>query len=237
MEGILLFGFLVGMGHALEADHLAAIAAMAAEGKSRRGMVAMGALWGVGHTVTLFALCTAVILFGYVLTQRTTATFEFGVGVMLVLLGLNVLRKMRRARIHFHAHVHDDRRAHIHAHSHLHAATPHRADPHRHLHRRAFSLRPLFVGLMHGAAGSAALLAFAMAAVHSRQTAVFYVLVFGVGSIVGMAALSLAASWPLGLAQRMATWVHRGVTVAIASVAIALGGHAILVQWPAVWGA
>lgn len=237
MLAILAFGFLVGMGHALEADHLAAVAAMAADGKSRRGMVMMGALWGVGHTITLFALCAAVILFGFALTARTTAAFEFGVGVMLVLLGLNVLRKMRRAKVHFHVHEHEDKRPHFHAHSHLHSSVEHRADRHRHEHRKPWSFRPLLVGLMHGAAGSAALLAFALAAAHDARTAVFYVLVFGVGSIFGMATLSLAASWPLGLAQRTASWLHRGVTVAIAAFAVALGIHAIVIQWPSVWGA
>lgn len=237
MFAVLAFGFLVGMGHALEADHLAAVAAMAADGRSRRGMVIMGALWGAGHTITLFALCTAVLLFGFALTARTTATFEFGVGVMLVLLGLNVLRKMHRSKIHFHVHRHADTPPHLHAHSHRDAPVAHRADPHRHLHRPPFSLRPLLVGLMHGAAGSAALLAFALAAAHDTRAAIFYVLLFGIGSIFGMAALSLAASWPLGLAQRTATWLNRGVTLIIAGFAMALGAHAILAQWPAVRGA
>ena len=237
MLAILAFGFVVGMSHALEADHLAAVAAMAADGKSRKGMVMMGALWGVGHTITLFALCTAVILFGFALTARTTAAFEFGVGVMLVLLGLNVLRKMRRAKVHFHVHRHEDARPHFHAHSHLLSPVEHHVDAHRHAHRKSFSLQPLLVGLVHGAAGSAALLAFALAAAHDAQTAIFYVLVFGIGSIFGMAALSLAASWPLGLAQRTATWLHRGVTVTIAGFAMALGVRAIIVRWPTVWGA
>ncbi len=237
MLAILAFGFLVGMGHALEADHLTAVAAMAADGRSRRGMMMMGALWGAGHTITLFALCTAVILFGFALTARTTATFEFGVGVMLVLLGLNVLRKMHLAKVHFHVHRHADTPPHFHAHSHLDAPVAHRADPHRHAHRTPLSMRPLLVGLMHGAAGSAALLAFALAAAHDGRAAVFYVLLFGIGSMVGMAALSFAASWPLGMAQRTATWLHRGVTVAIAGAAMTLGARAIVVQWPAVWAA
>lgn len=236
METILAFGFLVGMGHALEADHLAAVAAMASDRRSRKGMLVMGALWGVGHTATLFTLCAAVLVFGYVLTAQMTATLEFGVGVMLVLLGLNVLRKMRRAKVHFHLHDHGEGRPHLHAHSHLDALAPHRADPHDHAHRPALSLRPLLVGLMHGAAGSAALLALALAAARDTKAAILYVLLFGVGSIFGMAALSLAASWPLGVVQRTATSLHRGVTVAIAAVAMTLGMNAIVAQWPALWG-
>ena len=209
MEGFLAFGFLVGMGVA----------------------------WGLGHTVTLFALCSAVIVFGYVLTDRMAATFEFAVGVMLVMLGLNVLRKMRKATIHFHVHDHDDRKAYIHAHSHLDANLAHSDDPHDHRHWSAVPLKALLVRLVHGAAGSAALLALAVAAAHDPWTAILYVLLFGVGSICGMAVLSLAASWPLGLAGRSSTWLHRGLHGAIAATAIALGGNMMVAMGSSVWGA
>ena len=235
MVGILAFGFLVGMGHALEADHLAAVAALSANRQSRRGLVFMGAAWGIGHTITLFAVCSAVILFGYVLTARMTATIEFAVGVMLIVLGLNVFRKLRRAKIHFHVHDHADSRPHIHAHSHATARLPHDEDPHCHPHPRGFPVRALLVGLVHGAAGSAALLALALASAHHPRTAILYVLLFGVGSLLGMTVLSFVASWPLGLAERAANWLHRGITIAIAGGATALGVYAMVVQWPAIW--
>ncbi|MEO1505433.1 MAG: hypothetical protein AAFU68_14565 [Pseudomonadota bacterium] len=101
MEGFLAIGFLVGMSHALEADHVAAVGAMAADpkaGRGRRNLVLRGAAWGLGHTITLFALCTLVILFGVALTDATSAALEFGVGVMLVLLGIDVLRRTRARR-------------------------------------------------------------------------------------------------------------------------------------------
>ena len=224
MEGFLALGFLIGMQHALEADHLAAVGTMAVSGRaSKRRLALSGAVWGLGHTITLFAMCTAVILMGLSLTDRLSAALEFGVGVMLVLLGLDVVRRMRKGRVHFHVHSHDDGRPHLHAHSHAGAAAPHAEDPHDHSHPSGFPLRPLLVGLVHGAAGSAGLLALAVAATREAWLAVGYVLVFGLGSILGMAALSFAAAWPLGAAGRHAAWLHGGISLAAAALAIGLG--------------
>ncbi|MGD1870521.1 MAG: hypothetical protein ACFB0F_13645 [Neomegalonema sp.] len=226
MEGFLAIGFLVGMSHALEADHVAAVGAMAADpkaGRGRRNLVLRGAVWGLGHTITLFALCTLVILFGVALTDATSAALEFGVGVMLVLLGIDVLRRMRRARVHFHMHDHGDGKPHIHAHSHHGATQPHSSDQHDHEHLSGFPVRALLVGLVHGAAGSAGLLALAVAATQDPLVAVGYVGVFGVGSIAGMAALSFVAAWPRGWAERGAKWLHGALTVAVAALAITIG--------------
>jgi hypothetical protein len=224
MEGFLLLGFLVGMSHALEADHLAAVGAMAAgQGGSRRLLASRGAAWGLGHTLTLFAISASVILFGLTLSDQAAAALEFAVGVMLVLLGLDVLRRMRRRRIHFHAHDHGDGKPHLHAHSHTGESGAHDTSPHRHRHPEGFPLRALLVGLVHGAAGSAGLLALAVATTREPLTALGYVLVFGIGSMIGMAALSLVAAWPLAAAERRAKLLHQGLTVAIALLAIGLG--------------
>lgn len=238
MEGFLALGFLIGMSHALEADHLAALAAMAAERSSgeqhagRRRLALRGAAWGLGHTITLFAICTAVILFGLALTDQTTAALEFGVGIMLLLLGLHVLLRMYRQRIHFHGHDHGDGKRHLHAHSHA-GQTAHDAEgSHDHQHPKSFPIRALLIGLVHGAAGSAGLLALAVAATRDPIVALGYVALFGLGSILGMALLSVAMSWPLGLAERGAWWLHRGLTVAVAIVAIGLGLDTLIETGP-----
>lgn len=224
MEGFLALGFLIGMQHALEADHVAAVGAMAAGGpSSKRGLALRGAVWGLGHTITLFAICSAVILTGLTLSDQAAAAMEFGVGFMLVLLGIDVVRRMRKQRIHFHVHSHDDGKAHLHAHSHADAQQSHDEDPHRHSHRSGFPIRALLVGLVHGAAGSAALLALAVASTKDPLTAVAYVAIFGVGSILGMAALSFAAAWPLGAAERNAKWLHSGLSLSAAALAVILG--------------
>ena len=237
MEGFLALGFLIGMQHALEADHLAAVGAMAAgHHASRRGLVLRGAAWGLGHTITLFAICSAVILLGLTLTDRTSAALEFGVGIMLVLLGVDVLRRMRAKRIHFHAHTHHGGRLHIHAHSHAGATAPHAADPHHHRHPQGFPIRALAIGLVHGAAGSAGLLALAVAATREPLAAVGYVAVFGLGSILGMAALSFVAAWPLCAAERRAKWLHGGLSVGAAVIAIGLGFDVMLETGGVAWG-
>lgn len=234
---LVALGFLAGMGHALEPDHLAAVGAMATGKATRGALVARGAAWGLGHTITLFVLCSAVILFGMALTDRTAALLESAVGVMLVVLGSEVLWRMRRARVHFHVHQHEGGERHFHAHSHLGERQPHRESAHKHVHRRRIPLKALGVGLVHGAAGSAGLLALAVASVRSPWLASFYVLLFGVGSMAGMASLSFVASWPLGAAERFATGLHRGLSVAVALLAIGLGAHSLLVNVPAAWGA
>lgn len=223
MEGFLLLGFVIGMAHALEADHLAAVGAMAVGRQSARELALRGAAWGFGHTITLFAICTAVILFGLILTEQIAATLEFAVGVMLVLLGVDVLYRLRKARIHFHPHDHGDGKTHLHAHSHAGSHVPHDKDPHHHAHRHGFPVKAIFVGLLHGAAGSAALLALVVAAAKDPWLAIGYVLLFGLGSIVGMACLSAIAAWPLGKAAKGAAWLHTGLHLAAAAIAILLG--------------
>ena len=237
MEGFLALGFLIGMQHALEADHLAAVGTMAAgHHGGKRGLALRGAVWGLGHTITLFAICAAVILLGMTLTERMSAALEFGVGVMLVLLGLDVLRRMRAQRVHFHAHRHDGGRPHLHAHSHQGATAPHGEDPHDHKHPQGFPLRALVIGLMHGAAGSAGLLALAVAATREPWAAVGYVAVFGLGSILGMAALSFVAAWPLGAAERHAKWLHGGLALGAAALAVGIGVDVMAETAATAWG-
>lgn len=233
---LIALGLLAGMGHALEPDHLAAVGAMATGKSSRSALVLRGAAWGLGHTITLFLICTAVIIFGMALTHRMAATLESAVGVMLVLLGGEVLYRMRRARVHVHVHQHLDGERHFHAHCHLGENAPHDTRRHAHPHHSARPVKALLVGLVHGAAGSAGLLALAVASVPNPYQASFYVLLFGVGSMVGMASLSFVASWPLGAAERFATRLHRGLSMAVAIFGIGLGLYSLMVNVPAAWG-
>lgn len=234
MEGFLILGmgFVIGMQHALEADHLAAVSTMATDGgNSKRGLALRGAVWGLGHTITLFAICAVVILLGLTLTDRTAALLEFSVGCMLVLLGVDVFRKMRKKKVHFHAHEHGDGKVHLHAHSHQGATTDHASDAHQHRHPAGFPVRALLVGLLHGAAGSAGLLALAVAASNDAWTAVAYVLVFGVGSIFGMAALTAVAAWPLSAVEKNAGRAHLALNLLAGLFAVGIGVNVILETW------
>ncbi len=237
MTSFLFLGFLIGMSHALEADHLAAVGAMAAREKGgKKALVWRGIAWGVGHTITLFALCFLVLIVGVAMTDERAAALEFGVGAMLVLLGLDVLRRMLKQRVHFHVHDHGDGRPHLHAHSHATAEVSHARDPHHHAHS-GFSLKALAVGLVHGAAGSAALLALAVAATQDAVAALAYILVFGIGSIAGMGLLSFVAAWPLQGIERYAQTVYRSLTVLAAGVAIVIGADIMFETGALAWRA
>lgn len=226
MFGFLGLGFLIGMAHAFEADHLAAMGGIAAKDKSRgwKGLTLRGCAWGMGHTITLFLVAGAVLILGAQLSVAREAQLEFAVGVMLVGLGLHVLWRLWRDRVHFHVHSHKGQSApHFHAHSHKSAQVRHDQDPHAHVHSKKGLVAPLAVGLVHGMAGSAGLLALAAAGTQTPTVALGYVLVFGIGSILGMGVLSFAVYWPLRFAERSATLLHHGLITAAGLVAITIG--------------
>lgn len=231
---LMAFGALLGMQHALEADHLAAVAALSARKSTRFGIVLRGAYWGFGHTIALFAICGAVIVLGVGLDGRTEAMIELGVGVMVAGLGCNVLRSLVRRRIHFHLHEHGDGVVHFHAHSHAGESRAHGAGPHRHGHPEHGLFKALAIGLVHGAAGSGALLVLVVATAKSAALALVYVAIFGLGSILGMAALSFVASFPLKAAERRAAGLNTATLAAIGVFAILIGGNTIMEIWPSI---
>lgn len=225
---LLLFGCLIGMQHALEADHLAAVAALSAKRTSRRAVVLRGSVWGVGHTVTLLTICGALLLFGGSISARAEALLELCVGIMIVLLGSNVLHRLWRQRPHIHVHRHDQDPPHLHFHTH--ADDPPAHGTHAHPHHGLGLGRALVVGMMHGAAGSAGLMVLAAAA-ESVAEAAGYVLAFGVGSIAGMAALSFVASFPLRMMERGANWLNTAALACIGGFAIVVGIGLIGASW------
>lgn len=222
MGSFLILGFFLGMSHALEADHLAAVGALASKGRaSGRRLALLGASWGLGHTTTLMVLALPIVIFGAVLSARLFAGLEVAVGLMLIGLGLSVLWRLRRQRVHFHVHDHGAG-PHLHAHSHAGATVPHERDDHAHEHFH-FSPRAFAVGLMHGAAGSAGLVALAAAATGSAWVAMGYIAVFGLGSVLGMALLTWVAAWPLKLAEQRAAQLLTLAQFAVAFIAITIG--------------
>jgi hypothetical protein len=225
MFAVLGFGFLLGMQHALEADHIAAVSSIAARRSDVRDIVKHGLTWGLGHTLTLFAFAGAAILLGHAIPETLARPIETAVGVMLVGLGAHVLWRLWRDRVHFHAHRHGDGTSHIHVHSHAGESAPHRASPHQHAH--GFRWRSLLVGLMHGMAGSAALLVLAVSQVANPAAGMAYVLLFGVGSMLGMGALSVVIAVPLAVSARWLTWANRALQAGVGAITIAIGAMTI----------
>ena len=227
---LLLFGCLIGMQHALEADHLAAVAALSEKGSSRRALILRGGVWGLGHTITLLTICGVLLLLGESIPARTEVFLEFAVGAMVILLGANVLYMVWRKRPHFHMHYHHDGTPHMHVHTHAGENVAHNESTHEHRHHNLGLGRALLVGMMHGAAGSAGLLILAAAA-DSIPQAGAYVVAFGAGSIIGMAALSFIVSFPLRRMERCANWVNTAAFVSIGCAAIIIGGNLVGQSW------
>lgn len=229
---LLLLGLLFGMQHATEADHLAAVATLVTRERHLGAAVRQGVFWGLGHTLTLFAFGGAVLVIGIALSDRWVHGVEGAVGVMLALLGADVLRRMWREKVHCHTRTHstDPSAPHFHAHSHRGETTPHDSTTHQHEHRRV-PLRALLVGMVHGMAGSAALVLLTLEQIRSPWTGLVYVLLFGLGSLVGMAALSAVVSLPMRLsAERLTRW-HQAMNVVVALFSAGLGFHVIGARW------
>lgn len=207
---ILAVGFFLGMRHATDPDHVIAVTTIVSNQRNKARAALIGAFWGVGHTVTIFVVGAAIILFNLVIPVRVGLSMELSVAVMLIILGLmNVtgfLRSMPAASIettqnivHSHPHAHGD-----HVHSHAHA---HQPDGHSHPHDpttlawmdRAFGkaglyqyLRPLVVGIVHGLAGSAAVALLVLTTIRNLHWAIAYLLIFGVGTIAGMMLITMS---------------------------------------------
>ena len=170
-------GLLVGTRHAFEPDHLAAVSTLVTTSRSPRGATALGLMWGIGHTIALLAVGIALVLVDGLLPARLGIAFELGVAAMLVLLGIRaVVRGVRNGGGMAGTHHHG-------ATAHSHAG----AGDHVHVGARAVAWRPLTIGLVHGLAGSGALTALAFAELPTTAARVVYMLLFGLGSIAGMA--------------------------------------------------
>jgi ABC-type nickel/cobalt efflux system permease component RcnA len=231
MFSILALGFLIGMRHTLEADHVAAIAALTARAGSVRQAVPLGLAWGAGHTVTLSAFGLAVLVLEATISMELAGYLELAVGVMLIALGADVLVRLARDRIHFHVHRHGKGVVHFHAHSHtgetVHQHRPRPAHDHDHGYNhgypRGFKVRAFLVGIMHGMAGSAVLIVLSLQTVPSTAAGLAYIALFGVGSMLGMGMLTAVIAWPLGRWGRTLTWLHNGAKAGVGALTIALG--------------
>jgi high-affinity nickel permease len=226
MFGILGLGFLLGMQHALEADHIAAVSSIAARRSHVDDIVKHGLTWGLGHTLTLFAFAGVAILLGHAIPQQFERPLETSIGIMLIGLGTHVLWRLWRDRVHFHQHGHDDGTVHIHAHSHRGETVAHTRAAHTHAH--GFRWRTLLVGLMHGMAGSAALLVLTVSQASSPAVGLGYVALFGIGSMVGMGVLSIVIAVPLAVSARWLTWANSGLQGAVGVTTIAIGIRTIV---------
>jgi len=221
---LLSLGFLLGMRHALETDHVAAVASLASGSQSMGETVRIGAVWGIGHTLTLFIFGSVVLLLDSALPQTLAQALEFMVGVMLVGLGVSVLLRLLRQRIHFHVHRHADGTLHFHAHSHKGESRHPEIHQHHHTSTGRFPFRALLVGMMHGMAGSAVLILLTLQTVQSPLTGLAYIALFGIGSIAGMALLSVIIAVPLHFSGSRLSALRNKLQAVIGVATIVIGG-------------
>lgn len=192
---ILFYGFLIGLKHATDTDHLAAIGTIIAEKRSLLSSALVGGLWGLGHTVSLSLAGFLILFLEFQISEEVEKFFESCVAVMLLLLGLNVFRKLLQGgELHFHTHSHGSI---THAHPHIHLGED---AAHTH-HGLDLTFRSFLIGLVHGLAGSAGLMLMVIPTINSKLLGIVYIIVFGIGSIGGMMIMSFLVGLPFFLSS------------------------------------
>src|SRR5262249_892983 len=188
-EGLIVLGLglLLGLKHATDADHVVAVTTFVSESKSLWRSCGIGVFWGIGHTLSLALAGFVLIVFKISIPSWLEARLELLVAVMLVALGARVLIRTLRRKIELHDHTHKHSGPIWHSHWHVHPGEPH---AHNHAGWTHLGLRPLLVGMVHGAAGSAALMLLVLSTIRSPLESFLYILVFGLGSVVGMLLIS-----------------------------------------------
>ena len=239
---IMAVGFFLGMRHATDPDHVIAVSTIVSRQPKLGRAALIGAFWGLGHTLTIFLVGTAIILFNVAIPARVGLSMELCVGLMLIVLGaFNVISFIRALpdapapnsegdATHSHPHSHGDY-VHDHRHSHHPEAHPHTADhtPVAWLDRVLGKsgwyqhIRPLAIGIVHGLAGSAAVALLVLATIRNPQWAIAYLLVFGVGTIAGMMVITMSLASAIKAVGARSRNVSRRVAMASGVLSLAFG--------------
>jgi nickel/cobalt exporter len=207
-------GLLLGMRHSTDADHVVAVSTIVSKQRSIRQAGVIGSIWGLGHTLTIFAVGSLIILFGVVIPPRLGLSMEFSVALMLILLGvLNLTGVMQRVTTYL------TRGSGV--------AKPSKAETMLDRSVGRFGLyqylRPLVIGIVHGLAGSAAVALLVLSTIHSPLWATMYLLVFGAGTMVGMMCMTAAMAVPLAFAGNRFAGMSRFFSVASGVVSVCFG--------------
>jgi ABC-type nickel/cobalt efflux system permease component RcnA len=231
---LLGLGLVFGLKHATEVDHVVAVSTIVSEHRSVLRSALVGGLWGVGHTASLVVVGVLVLVFRVAIPASVASWLEFGVALMIIALGVfAVVRTFRQRRdVHLHRHIHDGQ-SHVHIHFHErgseHGTVPATqkemtATPAPHSHAISqVGFKPLFVGAMHGLAGSATLTLLVLTQIQSISLGLLYLLLFGIGSTVGMLLMSGLIGLPFALSVRRLSNFNYGLQTAAGCLSIAFG--------------
>lgn len=244
---IISIGFLLGMRHATDPDHVIAVTTIVTNQRKTSRAALIGALWGIGHTVTILIVGTAIILFNLVIPVWLGLSMELSVGVMLILLGVWNLTSFMRTMlgttvsagatakdedlvVHSHPHTHGN---YLHNHVHVHDSQSYSHSSNQTSVRRLdrifgtanlyLFLRPFAVGIIHGLAGSAAVALLILASIRNPRWAIAYLLIFGIGTIAGMMLITMSIASTLHHVGNRFARFRYGLSAASGVVSIAFG--------------
>lgn len=220
---LLGFGLLFGLKHATEVDHVVAVSTIASQQRNVLRSALVGVLWGAGHTASLLIVGVVVLSLRIAIPESVSAWMEFGVALMIIGLGAAALWRALRKRsdLHVHEHSHDGM-SHVHIHFHE-SETRHEAER-KHSHAvSVVGVKPVFIGMMHGLAGSGALTLLVLTQIGSAWVGFLYLAIFGVGSIFGMLLMSGLIGLPFALTSRNLSSLHHRMQMAAGIVSIAFG--------------
>jgi hypothetical protein len=231
--GIVAVGFVLGMRHACDADHVVAVSTIVARHRSIRGAALVGAVWGVGHTLTIMVVGAAIIVFSVVIPPRLGLSLEMSVGVMLIVLGAMNLTGVTHRLFHrfgsIKGELADRGGSLLHSHPHSHGGTAH-SHPHMHLLASGHEmigtiglLRALAVGIVHGLAGSAAVALLVLSTIHDPRWATIYLGVFGLGTIAGMMLISAGMAVPLLVTALRSPKLEQSLVLGSGLISLAFG--------------
>lgn len=220
--GVLVVGLLFGLKHATEVDHVIAVSTIVSRHRNVLRSASVGAMWGVGHTASLLAVGAIVLSLRVAIPERVSTWLEFCVALMIIGLGAAALWRALRKRedVHVHKHSHDGV-----SHTHVHFHEPETRDKSRQ-HNHTVSevgFKPMLIGTVHGLAGSGALTLLVLTQIESAWVGFLYLLIFGLGSIVGMILMSGLIGLPFALTARNVGAVHRHLQTTAAALSIAFG--------------
>ncbi len=226
---VLALGFLLGLKHATDADHVVAVASIVDKERSVLRSVWIGASWGAGHSVPLLIIGAVVLLANEAtLGQYETVApyFEFGVGIMLIYLGFSAAWNVMRGDLHIHNHRHG-KKPHVHIHSSHEPATRHSASEETHsnffiLGKPVFRVKSFAIGMVHGLAGSAAVMVALLPTIDAAWTGVSYIILFSIGTMLSMAVLTLFLAMPFRATSAKRT-LNRSITLTASTLSIAVG--------------
>ena len=221
---ILFFGFLLGMRHATEADHLTAVFTLITQRGALSQGLKLGVAWGAGHTLTLTLLGGAVLALGKTIPANFAQGLEAIVGVMLLLLGSDVLRRLYKDEASLNNYLR--RPKHIQFRMIASSKKLNNNAP-LSLHSKKIPARALLIGMVHGLAGSSALILISLEQASTVSAGLIYIVIFGMGSILGMGILSLAIAFPAYVTATRWNYVYRNFSIAAGLTSAAMGVNII----------